>query len=344
MKLGSKGLAFLTALTALVCIWSHGIAQASGSQDCGQAQGSGCSGRPSTIATQTMPGGRFQVSVLGGGPAFGMPEISEIVRGEPYQAKAVTAIQQTLADGTHIHQTITATVARDSEGRSFRSQKLGVDGPFLAFHIAGNTALSAAEGQAPTLTTIFDPVAMEHIDYTSDIKVARVMPVGRPMRLRSPSVPDHSEVSVSGHAEVGPVMTFNGRDATGGIAAPGEDTGPVVVAAGGWAAEQAESLGKRTIEGVETTGTRRIWTIPVGAIGNDRALVTTEETWYSPKLRLVLLSVRDEPRFGKTTYSLTNLKLTNPDKSLFVVPPGYTTETTAPPSPLPENSTPAPPQ
>jgi hypothetical protein len=261
-----------------------------------------------------------------------MHEASGVVKKEPYQAQAVTEIQQTLADGTHIDQTITATAARDREGRTVRSQKLGVDGPFLAFRIAGNQSPVAADARPPILTTIFDPVAKEHIAFTSDEKIAHVMPISAPLSLQ-----------VSGRSEDGPVTASAGRIA-GGVAISDEEFGPIMMAGGGRPDERVEPLGKRTIEGVETTGTRRILTIPVGAIGNDKALVTTEDTWYSPNLKLVLLSVRDDPRFGKTTYSLTNLRLTNPDKSLFEVPPGYTIENLLPPPPLPGNPIPASPQ
>lgn len=63
----------------------------------------------------------------------GLQQEFQTVRGEPYQAEAVTTIKQTLANGTHINQTITAKVGRDAEGRTFRSQKLGLNGPFLLF-------------------------------------------------------------------------------------------------------------------------------------------------------------------------------------------------------------------
>jgi hypothetical protein len=309
-----------------------GKAQVAASVDCREAQGSGCSGQPSTITARAVPGGGLQVAVATGGPVLGMPEASEVVSGEPYQAQAVTEIRQTLADGTHIGQTIVAVVARDREGRTVRSQRLGVDGPFLAFRIPGDHALAAAGAQPPVLTTIFDPVAEEHIDYTSDMRVARVMSFPGSMNVQSSPVSGHSKVSASRQLEDGQVMAFMGPRAGSGVVASGGDNGPAIMAGGGQSADNTEPLGKRTIEGVETMGTRRTWTIPIGAIGNDRALVTTEDTWYSPKLGLVLLSVRDDPRFGRTTYSLTNLRLSSPDEKLFEVPAGYTIEKL--PSPL----------
>src|ERR1700684_699953 len=68
--------------------------------------------------------------VTTGGADFGIPVNAEVVKNRPYQAQAVTEIKQTLANGSHIVQTTTATVARDSEGRTVRIQKLSQLGPW----------------------------------------------------------------------------------------------------------------------------------------------------------------------------------------------------------------------
>jgi hypothetical protein len=70
---------------------------------------------------------------------------------------------------------------------------------------------------------------------------------------------------------------------------------------------KAESLGTKSIEGISVTGTRDTRAIPAGTIGNDKDLVITRETWYSPDLKLVIQSTQTDPRFGETTYSLTNI-------------------------------------
>lgn len=283
------------------------------------------------------PAGAVQVGVFSTGSiGFGIQGEAEIVRREPYQAEAVTEIRQTLANGTHITQTITATVARDSKGRTLRSQKLQENGRFFSvFPDHPNSASSSAEAETPTLTTIFDPVAREHIDYTSDVKVARVLPIDiSPGRGGK----NAQTFSVSGPA-AGAINAFAPPGARPLVVAGGEP-GPRVMAmriAGDQQNMKAESLGTRTIEGIETIGTRKTWTIPAGAIGNDRALVTTEETWYSPQLKLVLLSTRDDPRFGNTIYSLKNIIRAEPDKSLFQIPAGYDVEK-LPPPPTPPDS------
>ncbi len=87
-----------------------------------------------------------------------------------------------------------------------------------------------------------------------------------------------------------------------------------------------ESLGTQQIEGVTAEGTRFTRTIPAGAIGNDKPIDITVETWTSPDLHVLVLSKRNDPRFGETIYRLTNIKRAEPDASLFQVPSDFKTE------------------
>jgi TonB family protein len=84
-----------------------------------------------------------------------------------------------------------------------------------------------------------------------------------------------------------------------------------------------ESLGKQLIEGVEAEGTRMTVTIPAGAMGNERPLQIVSERWYSAELQTVIMTKHSDPRFGETTYRLTNISRGEPDHSLFEVPAGY---------------------
>src|SRR5262245_39368689 len=85
-----------------------------------------------------------------------------------------------------------------------------------------------------------------------------------------------------------------------------------------------EQLSKRTVEGVECEGTRAVSTLPAGAIGNERPIETVKETWYSPELQLMILSKRSDPRFGESTYRVTNIVRSEPDAAFFQIPPDYT--------------------
>jgi hypothetical protein len=83
-------------------------------------------------------------------------------------------------------------------------------------------------------------------------------------------------------------------------------------------------LGTQTIEGVLAKGTQITHTYPAGAFGNEMPLVVTTETWYSPNLKVLVMSKSNDPRIGETTYKLTNLIRGEPDPSLFNIPADYT--------------------
>ncbi len=64
-------------------------------------------------------------------------------------------------------------------------------------------------------------------------------------------------------------------------------------------------------------------TIPPGAIGNLNAIVITSERWYSTSLDLLLEDTHTDPRFGTTTYQLSNVGQT-PASTLFTPDPSFT--------------------
>jgi len=94
-----------------------------------------------------------------------------------------------------------------------------------------------------------------------------------------------------------------------------------------------ESLGTQAINGVNAEGTRITHTIPAGQIGNDKPIQVVLERWYSPDLQMVVKSTRSDPRFGTTTYALSNVQRTEPAAALFTVPPDYTVKEGGPGGP-----------
>src|SRR5207245_8591289 len=91
-------------------------------------------------------------------------------------------------------------------------------------------------------------------------------------------------------------------------------------------AVKKETLGTQTMNGVSAEGTRITRTIAAGQIGNDKPLQVVFERWYSPDLQVVVKSTRTDPRFGTTTYTLSNIQRTEPAAMLFTVPPDYTVQ------------------
>ncbi len=267
-------------------------------------------GRPE-LQVQTGPDGGFSVAFSGK---------VEVVKGHGYQADAVTETVQTLADGSHISHKMVASVARDAEGRTMRSETL--DG-------MGLWGGGASDKQIK-VTTVFDPVAGTHMHWQSDSKTATVIPMPRPGAMGSGPVHFSS-------AEAGGVVS-SGKFGAEGVFEDGAmppPPGPDTVFVGemhteyhkaGAASsnETTEQLGTRMVEGVEAVGTRAKEVIPAGTIGNDKDLVSTRETWFSPDLKLVVSSIRNDPRFGEIRYTLTNIQVTEPNPSLFQPPAGYT--------------------
>ena len=78
------------------------------------------------------------------------------------------------------------------------------------------------------------------------------------------------------------------------------------------------------VNGALAQGTRTTETIPVGKIGNDRPIGIVHERWVSNDLQMMVKSTSSDPRFGDTTYQLTNIVQSAPDPSLFQIPADYT--------------------
>jgi hypothetical protein len=86
---------------------------------------------------------------------------------------------------------------------------------------------------------------------------------------------------------------------------------------------EEKDLGTRTMEGLLVHGTLRTRTVPATASGTDKAVVVTDEFWYSDELHLNMLEKRDDPRSGQQTVTVTQVDRSEPDQAMFQVPAGY---------------------
>jgi hypothetical protein len=93
---------------------------------------------------------------------------------------------------------------------------------------------------------------------------------------------------------------------------------------------KSEKLGTRDIEGLTAEGTRTVVTLPAGSVGNQLPIEIVSERWYSPDLKVVLLTRRSDPRLGETIYRLTNIDRSEPPPDLFKVPDGFKVEDLGP--------------
>lgn len=218
----------------------------------------------------------------------------KVIKNAPYTAEAITESTQALANGTKLSQKTVARVYRDGEGRTRREQSAAPVGPF------------ATSGEPQRVVFISDPLA--GIAYTL-----------------------YPETRTAVRTALPPAEIINAADEKAAPPPPGQTAGhkppppenaerrpPRVDDRG-----QTVSLGKRVIEGLNSDGERTTVTIPTGSIGNDQPIEIVEERWKSPDLRTTLWSKTSDPRWGETTYRLTNIVRGEPDRSLFAVPGDY---------------------
>jgi hypothetical protein len=93
---------------------------------------------------------------------------------------------------------------------------------------------------------------------------------------------------------------------------------------------RTEALEPKEIEGVRAEGTRTTMTMAAGTIGNALPIEIVTERWFSPELNVLLLTRRFDPRFGETTYRLTNIVRAEPAPELFKVPSDFRIEDVRP--------------
>jgi hypothetical protein len=232
--------------------------------------------------------------------------------GNPYTAVKKTTIIQKLAEGTTINRENSSTEARDSQGRTMQQ----------------NSA-SQMQGQNIIHTNVMDPVARTTTIWMSLSTSNKDSHAGSPR--------SSAAVRTNGHGPwlrfdraVSNVTSLSQTIRTGGTGTAPETTGIVTMTAGPVhdpnlrPERKTEKLGGKTIAGVYAEGTRLTVTYPVGFFGNDKPIITFHETWMSPDLKLVVLSVDDDPRTGTRITEVTNLDRGEPNPALFQVPEGYT--------------------
>jgi hypothetical protein len=86
---------------------------------------------------------------------------------------------------------------------------------------------------------------------------------------------------------------------------------------------ESEDLGKQSVGGFETVGTRETTIIPAGTIGNNGPLLSKREFWFSQKLGVNLISKRQDPFSGTQNFEVSDITVGEPDRKLFEVPSGF---------------------
>jgi hypothetical protein len=254
-------------------------------------------------------------------PLFGFE--TKVVKGAPYSATAEAETIQILADGNRIRNKTTVVVYRDSEGRTRRETH-------------GKTPGGSA------LVYINDPVS--GVNYTLDVQQRIAVKMGPSIRVQFQKPADQNSKSQTEGFKPPTNITINGQKVRweeldeesrarieAKMRAPSKMVKPSEKpdSASGDASfrertTNTESLGQQMIEGVLCDGKRTTVTIPANSVGNDLPINIVSEEWHSPELQVLVLTKHNDPRYGETTYHLTNINRSEPGRDLFEVPSDYT--------------------
>ncbi len=261
------------------------------------------------VGTAGQPATSFMVQAPAPGEmgivALDALNVGRAVLNAPYTAEAVTEVTQLLADGNRIEQRTSATIARDSRGRTRREQ----EGIALGTFVAKNPQ---------PIVTITDPETGVHITLNYEAKVAfRSKPLIVRRGEEKPALPPPPE---AGAIMTAPAleMAFEPADVI--------TSGTVIALPIDPPAAEREALESKIIDGIKVEGVRRTVTIAAGAIGNVQPLELVIERWFSPELQVVVMTRRYDPRFGETIYRLTNIQREEPAADLFRIPSDFRIE------------------
>ena len=237
--------------------------------------------------------GSFGGSVtFGGGRPTGAPAIA----GASFSGEQVAESVQVLADGTRITRKPPGQnqkMYRDFAGRTRTERPM----------FFGTPPNMPNPYRDAIVVEIYDPVAgfrytLDTINHVAHRQ--KVQPFAPPVGAK-PAVP-----------AVPPAQS-----------APAQASSAVPPPSGLRRTISQDSVGTQLINGVQAEGHRTIETIPAEAEGNDRPITVVSETWFSPELKLTVLSKRSDPRSGDSTVQFQNLSRAEPDPFLFTIPSDY---------------------
>ncbi|MBO0800417.1 MAG: energy transducer TonB, partial [Blastocatellia bacterium] len=285
---------------------------------------------------------------------------NNLVAGAPFAADIASETIQTLANGTHITQGFSGRIYRDSQGRTRIERAFHMGGMSEVLEtiaildpVGGVSYLLDPENRIADKTDI--PVAAANASASNKATAGEVTP-GPAIKKVTPPYPAIAKAARASGEVLMQVIIGEGGQVTEATVISGHMLlrEAALQAARQWVFKptllsgrpieirgilkfnfrlvgeeqytkyNSEKLGEQLVEGVKCSGDRGVTTMPAGAIGNDSPIETVSETWYSPELKMMILSKRSDPRFGESTYRVTNIQKAEPDSALFQVPSDYT--------------------
>ena len=230
------------------------------------------------------------------------------VKGSPFSADVDYEFTQVLDGDNRIHRESHGKIFRDGEGR-----------------IRNEIQPEVPPGPSVVMATITidDPVSQTFITWHPD-GLPKSAEVNHPVAF----------TDGAGHTiGIGQAIDNGPATGTGSGISPAEPLerlkarqqvqGVVPAATAQRAKRLGEELGAKEIEGCMASGIRFSVTTPAGKIGNEKPLVKVDEIWWCKDLKAALVSIYDDPQYGRKIMRLTNIQRGEPDPQLFQIPPDY---------------------
>lgn len=260
--------------------------------------------RRSFLALLLLPlAGIVSAQMTGSSPGNSLPPnppvIPTSIKNAPFSAVVITRYDRVLGNGSHIHRETRGKVYRDDQGRVRTETEVTTPGN---------------GGEQFLRVTILDPVQHTVIRLDPRNKIATVTHTGQTVASSDP-VPFPRRGTTLGITP----LTDSGQPAGPPTAIQTRRSG-----ASAGAAPKTETLGTKSIEGVETVGTRTTRTIEAGAMGNEQPIVSVSDSWYSRDLQIVVWSETDDGQSGHNSMKLDNIVRAEPNPQLFLIPQDYT--------------------
>ena len=232
------------------------------------------------------------------------------VKNSPFSSDEVTQYDRALDNGGHIHRETRGKIFRDSQGR---------------MRTESESPSSQPGAEKFEHVTINDPVQQVIINLSPKLKTGTIFHFTQGVGPTAVGMGNLNGAPVNTAPRS---TTIEPKPASGAMTTSrmsgtlGTSPSPVQ--------SHTEALGSKYIEGVNATGTRTTRIIDAGSQGNDKPIVSVTETWFSPELKMTLLSETDDGQGGHGSMKLENITRTEPAAQLFQVPSDYTMKDTQP--------------
>ena len=246
--------------------------------------------------------GILQAQIIGVSPNGPLPPnvgvIPTTIKNAAFSAVVITQYDRVIGNGNHIHRETRGKVYRDDQGR-VRTE--------TEFSTPGNG------GEQFLRVTILDPVQHTVIHLDPRNKIATVTHTGQTVAAGDSVAPSKHGISLG----------MTPQNDSGQPAGPSTKIETQHSAANAASTVKTETLGTKSIEGVNAVGTKTTRTIEAGTMGNERPIVSVSDSWYSHDLQIVVLNQTDDGQSGHNSMKLVDIVRAEPNSQLFLVPQDY---------------------